>query len=68
LSENNFENNHKKKSKKNKKCKIKCMRCEFYDPLIDYCNEKDIEDCSKQSNANFSSCDSFLIREDLVMF
>ena len=68
MSENNFENNHKKKSKKNKKCKIKCQRCEFYDSLIDYCSEKDIKDCSKQTHTNFSSCDSFLIKEDLVMF
>ena len=55
-------------SKKNKKCKIKCGQCEFYDVLIDYCSEKDIENCSKQSHINFSQCDSFLIREDLVMF
>lgn len=61
------ENKEKKKSKKAKK-HIKCMRCEFYDAPIDYCSEKDIEDCSKQSHINFSSCEEFLIREDLVMF
>lgn len=57
-----------KNNKKSKKCKIKCGQCEFYDSLIDYCNEKDIEHCTKQTHINFSSCDSFLVREELVMF
>lgn len=61
-------NNEKKKSKKNKKCKIRCKSCEFFDPQLDYCNEKDIENCSEQTHINFSSCDSYLVREDLVMF
>lgn len=62
------ENNSKKKNKKGKKCKIKCATCEFYDAPIDYCSQKGIEDCSKQTHTNFSSCDEYLIREDLVMF
>ena len=62
------ENNSKKKSKKNKKCKIKCNTCEFYDALIDYCSQREIEDCSKQERSNFSKCEDYLIREDLVMF
>jgi hypothetical protein len=62
------ENNHKKKSKKNKKCKIKCATCEFYDAPLDYCSQKEIEKCTMQAHINFSSCDEFLIREDLVMF
>lgn len=62
------ETNEKKKSKKNKKCKIKCQTCEFFDAPLDYCSEKDIENCSKQTHINFSSCDSYLVREDLVMY
>lgn len=62
------ENNSKKKSKKNKKCKIKCQTCEFYDKPFDYCTQKEIEECSKQSHVDFSSCDKYLVREDLVMF
>lgn len=57
-----------KKAKKSKKCNIKCNKCEFYDAPIDYCSEKGIEECSKQTEINFSKCESFLIREDLVMF
>lgn len=56
------------KAKKNKKCKIKCSQCEFYDVPLDYCSQKEIKECSKQTHINFSQCDSFLIREDLVMF
>ena len=62
------ENKEKKKSKKNKKCKIKCNQCEFYDKPLDYCSEKDIENCTMQTHINFSSCDKFLVREDLIMF
>lgn len=62
------ENNPKKKHKKNKKSRIKCNQCEFYDALLDYCSEKDIKECSRQSHINFSACNDFLIREDLVMF
>lgn len=62
----NYEN--KKRKGKKKKCKIKCSQCEFYDAPLDYCSEKNIEYCSSQSNINFSSCDSFLIREDLMFF
>lgn len=56
-----------KPNKKNK-CKIKCRNCQFYDREDDYCMEKDIEYCTKQTNVNFSKCDSYLIRDDLVMF
>lgn len=62
------ENNPKKKQKKNKKCKIKCATCEFYDVPIDYCSQKEIENCTMQAHINFSNCDKYLIREDLVMF
>lgn len=62
------DSNAKKKFKKAKKCKIKCATCEFYDAPIDYCSQKEIEDCSKQAHSNFSSCDQYLVREDLVMF
>lgn len=62
------ENKEKKKHKKNKKCKIHCKKCEFYDEQFDYCSEKNIENCTMQTHINFSSCDSFLTREDLVFF
>lgn len=57
-----------KKSKKSKKCKIKCRTCEFYDAPLDYCSQREIEECSKQTHTNFSSCEDYLVREDLVMF
>lgn len=62
------ENKEKKKFKKNKKCKIKCATCEFYDAPIDYCSQKEIENCTMQANTNFSSCKDYLVRENLVMF
>lgn len=62
------DNKEKKKSKKNKKCKIKCSQCEFYDKRFDYCSQREIENCTMQTHINFSSCESFLIKEDLVMF
>ena len=62
------DNNEKKKPKKNKKCKIKCVQCEFYDKPLDYCSQREIENCTMQTHINFSSCDSYLVREDLVMF
>jgi hypothetical protein len=66
LSENN--QNNKKKRKKNKKCKIKCSTCEFYDEPLDYCSQKEIEECTTQVHINFSSCDEYLVREELIMF
>lgn len=57
-----------KPKKKSKKCSIKCGTCEFYDAPFDYCTQKEIEECSKQAHADFSSCEDYLIREDLVMF
>lgn len=62
------DNNEKNKSKKKRKCKIMCSTCEFYDTLQDYCSQKEIEDCSKQVQKDFASCDSYLISADLVMF
>ena len=57
-----------KKSKKNKKHKIKCSTCEFYDAPIDYCSQREIEECSKQAHTNFSSCDDYLVKESLIMY
>ena len=57
-----------KKPKKNKKHKIKCGTCEFYDAPIDYCSRKEIEECSKQTHINFSSCDEYLVKEHLIMY
>ena len=58
----------KNQKKKDGKHRIKCCQCQFYNQEDDYCFEKDIEDCSKQTNVNFSKCDSYLIHENLVMF
>lgn len=57
-----------KKSNKNNKSQINCKKCQFYDRENDYCIEKDIKNCTKQTNINFSKCDNYLIRENLVMF
>lgn len=57
-----------KKLGKNNKCKIKCKNCQFYDREDDYCMEKDIEFCTKQTNINFSKCEDYLVRDSLVMF
>lgn len=57
-----------KPNKKGNKCNIKCRNCQFYDSEDDYCTERDIERCTKQTNVNFSKCEDFLIRDKLVMF
>lgn len=61
-------NTQHKFSKKNNKCKIKCRKCQFYDQEEDYCTERDIENCTKQTNFNFSKCDDYLTKDSLVMF
>lgn len=53
---------------KNKKCNLKCRTCEHYDKKADFCKEKEIENCSKQVNTDFSQCSDFLVKESLVMF
>ena len=58
----------KKSNKRNNKCKIKCRTCQFYDCEGDYCTERDIDCCTKQTNINFSKCDDYIIKETLVMF
>lgn len=58
----------KKSNKKNDKKKIKCKICQFYDYEDDYCTERDIENCTRQSNINFSKCNDFLVKDKLVMF
>ena len=58
----------KKSNKKNNKRKMKCTTCEFYSYDDDYCTERDIENCSRETNVNFSKCDSYLIRKNLIMF
>lgn len=68
MSENNSEKKPKNKFKKHKKNKIKCSQCEFYDDQFDYCCRKEIEDCTMQHNVNFSSCEDFLVKEELVFF
>ena len=53
---------------KEKKFNIKCNTCEYYEKETDFCKEKEIENVGKQVNTDFSKCDSFLVRENLVMF
>lgn len=53
---------------KENKCNLKCQTCEHYNRINDYCREKNIEHCKKQVHTDFSTCDSFLIRENLIMF
>lgn len=57
-----------KKEEKTKKCDFKCDMCEHYSRIKDFCKEKQIENCSKNSHTDFSKCESFLVRENLVMF
>lgn len=58
----------KTQKKKSNKCKIQCCTCQFYIPEDDYCTEKDIEYCTKQTNVDFSKCDNYLIKESLIMY
>lgn len=53
---------------KNKKCNLKCCTCEHYDKKSDFCKEKEIDNCSKQVNTDFSQCNDYLVKESLVMF
>lgn len=56
------------KEKNKKKCNFKCSTCHNYDKEVDYCYEKEIEEVSKQVHTDFSTCDSYLVHEKLVMF
>ena len=58
----------KKKTKKSKRCDIKCATCEYYSKDTDFCTEKEIENCSKQVNTDFSQCSDYLVDSKLVMF
>lgn len=53
---------------KEKKCNLKCNTCEYYNPKKDFCKEKEIKNCSKNVHIDFSQCDSYLVRENLIMF
>lgn len=53
---------------KKKKCNLKCKTCNNYDKKTDFCKEKEIEEVSKQVQTDFSTCDSYLIDDKLVMF
>ena len=54
-------------NKLTKKTKLKnlCKKCEFYDKKKDYCEARDIDNCSKQS---ISNCKDYLIKENLIFF
>lgn len=57
-----------KYNKKSNKCKIKCRTCQFYIPEDDYCMEREIECCTKQTQVNFSKCEDYMVHDKLVMF
>jgi hypothetical protein len=57
-----------KKMSEKKKCNFKCSTCQNYNRVSDYCKEKEIKHCSKQVHTDFSTCDSYLIRDNLIMF
>ena len=54
--------------KKKEKCSFKCNICEYYCSTNDYCKEKEIENVTKQPQTNFSTCDSYLVNNKLIMF
>ena len=58
----------KKKATSSKKCNVKCCTCEFYKKETDFCEAKQIENCTKQPNTDFSQCSDYLVSEKLVMF
>ena len=62
------EKNHKKNNKINDKRKIKCKTCQFYDFEEDYCTAREIENCTRQTNVNFSKCEDFLVKDKLIYF
>lgn len=58
----------KKEKSKEKKCNFRCMTCENYNRVSDFCKEKEIKHCSKQVHTDFSTCESYLVKSSLVMF
>ena len=55
------------KTEKNK-CDYKCSMCQHYAKEYDFCKEKNIEECSKKAPTEFTTCNDYLIRDDLIMF
>lgn len=53
---------------KEMKCNFKCSTCEYYNKKRDFCKEKEIEQCSKKPHTEFSKCESYLVRKNLIMF
>ena len=58
----------KKNTNVPKKCNAKCVTCQFYNKSTDFCAEREIENCTKQPNTDFSKCDDYLVKESLIMF
>ena len=54
--------------KKKKKCRFKCNTCEYYNFTKDYCVEKEIENVTKQTHTDFSTCDNYLIKDKIIYF
>lgn len=56
-------------NKKNEeKCSFKCSTCTYFDKTRDYCKEKEIENVTKQPHTDFSTCNSYLIKEKIIYF
>lgn len=56
-------------NKENKtKCSLRCKTCHYYNQIGDFCKEKEIKHCSQQVYTDFSTCDSYLIKENLILF
>ena len=53
---------------KKKKCNFKCITCEHYSKTKDFCREKEIEECSKKVDTDFSQCELYLVRHNLIMY
>lgn len=49
-------------------CEIKCLICEHYNKNKDFCKIKCIEDCVRKAKSEFSTCDSYLTKENLIYF
>ena len=52
-----------KKQKKNSKYPERCHRCQFFDKEKDKCTNN-----SDKCKTDYSACDNFLVKENLVMY
>lgn len=57
-----------KHSTKRDGCIFKCIMCQNYKSEKDFCEVKQIKDCSRRPPVEFSDCQDYLIHESLIMF